>query len=65
MNGYAPLGGRLKAVIIAFALIALVSLLSAVFGVLEIAMLNRLVAGEEVSDGEWTASQDRIAVSAR
>ena len=59
MNGYARLGGRLKAVIIVFALIALVSLLSAVFGVLEIALVSRLVAGEEVSDAECSASDER------
>ena len=52
----------MKSVVIVFALITLVWLLSAVFGVLEIAMFNRVIAGEEVSNAELIASDERIAV---
>jgi hypothetical protein len=64
MNGYAPLGGRLKAVIIVFALVTLVWTLSAVFGVLEVAMLSRLIDGQAVTEAELVASDDRIALIA-
>jgi hypothetical protein len=62
MDGYAPLGGRLKAVVIVFTLITLTWILSAVFGALDLALLNRVIAGEQVSNAEWIAADERIAV---
>jgi hypothetical protein len=62
MNGYAPLGGRLKALVIAFALMTVVLLVSALFGVLEIALVNRLIAGEEVPNADLIANDERNAL---
>ena len=64
MNGYAPLGGRLKVMIIVFALVTLLWLTSAVFGVMEIALLDRLIAGEEVRNAELIANDERVALIA-
>ena len=64
MYPYAPLGGRLKALVIVFALMIAVLLVSAVFGALEIALLNRMIAGEEVRNAELVANDERVALIA-
>jgi hypothetical protein len=59
---YEPLDGRVKAVKIAFGLMAVVALVVAISDAFEIALLNRLIAGEEISDATMDASDNRQAL---
>jgi hypothetical protein len=51
-SGYVPLDGRLRAIKIVFTLLAATTLVAAVSDVLEISLLDRLIAGEDVSDSQ-------------
>lgn len=51
-SGYVPLDGRLKAIKIVFSVLAAVTLLAAFSDALEISLLGRLIAGEDVSDAQ-------------
>jgi hypothetical protein len=59
---YESLDGRVKAVKIAFGLMAVVALGVAISDAFEVAMLNRVIAGEELSDAALDASDDRQAL---
>ncbi len=61
-SGYAPLDGRLRAVKIVFCLLAGITLLAAISDVLEISLLNRLIAGEDVSDSQLTGNDTRQGI---
>jgi hypothetical protein len=61
-EGYESLDGRLKAVKIAFALMAVVALTACIFDYLEIALMDRVIAGEAVSDAELSADDDRQGI---
>jgi hypothetical protein len=56
---YQPLEGRLQALKIVFYLIAGISVLAAFSDVLEILLLNQLIAGEDVSDARIDANDIR------
>ncbi len=56
---YQPLDGRLKALKIVFIVIAGISALAAISDVLEILLMNQLVAGEDVSDATLDANDAR------
>jgi hypothetical protein len=58
-ESYAPLDGRRQAVTIVFAGIVLVSAVAVVGDVLELQLLNRLVAGESVTEAEATGNDSR------
>jgi hypothetical protein len=59
---YAPLQGRLKAVKIVFAVLAALSVVAAVSDLLELLLLDKLIAGEDVSDAQIDASDARQAL---
>ena len=61
-DGYESLDGRLKALKIVFALMAVAALVACVFDVLEIGLMDRLIAGEDVSDAALSADDDRQAI---
>jgi hypothetical protein len=58
-SGYVPLDGRLRAIKIVFPLLVAVTLLAAVSDVLEISLLDRLIAGEDVSDKQLDDNDTR------
>jgi hypothetical protein len=61
-DGYESLDGRLKALKIVFALIAVAALVACVFDVLEISLMDRLIAGEDVSDAQLSADDTRQGI---
>jgi uncharacterized protein DUF4328 len=61
-NVYEPLGGRLAAVKSVFWVIVGVSVIAVIVDLLEILMLNRMIAGEEVSSSELEFNDLRMSV---
>ena len=61
-ESYVPLDGRRQAVVIVFAAIALISVVAVVSDLMQVGLLDRMVAGEPVSDAELTANDDRQAL---
>lgn len=59
-ESYAPLDARRQAVTIVFAGIALVSIAAVIVDVLDLAILDRLIAGEDVTDAELNADDARM-----
>src|SRR5919108_281392 len=61
-ESYVPLDGRRQAVTIVFAGIVLVSAVAVVGDVLELRLLDRIVAGESVTAAEATSNDSRQAL---
>jgi hypothetical protein len=61
-EGYESLDGRLKAIKIAFALMAVVALTACIFDYVEVSLMDRLIAGETVSDAELSADDTRQGI---
>jgi hypothetical protein len=59
--GYESMRGRERAVVAAFVMLIVADLVAVVFSIVELAMLDRLIAGEPVSDSEIDASNGRQA----
>ncbi|HWM12228.1 MAG TPA: DUF4328 domain-containing protein [Solirubrobacteraceae bacterium] len=59
---YIPLRGRVQAVTIVFVLMALLCAAAVWSGWLEAQLMDRLIAGEEVTDADATANDDRQAL---
>jgi hypothetical protein len=59
-ESYVPLDGRRQAVTIVFAGIAVVSVAAVVIDILDVSILNRLIAGETVTDAELNADDGRM-----
>jgi len=60
--GYASLENVRLVVLVVFGVMIVVWLVSAVLGVQEILIVDRLIAGERVSDAELADSDDRVAL---
>lgn len=56
---YTPLRGRVQAVTVVFTIVAAVSAVAVLSDYLEWQLLDRLIAGEEVTDAEATANDNR------
>src|SRR4051794_35991390 len=61
-DGYESLGGRLRALKIVFALMAVTALVACVFDYLELGLMDRLIAGEDVSDATLSADDTRQGI---
>src|SRR3954454_8630107 len=61
-DGYESLDGRLKALRIVFALMAVTALVACVFDYFEVSLMDRLIAGENVSDAELSADDTRQGI---
>src|ERR1700754_2402758 len=61
-DGYESLDGRLRTLKIVFALMAVTALVACVFDYLEIGLMDRLIAGEDVSDASLDADDTRQVV---
>jgi uncharacterized protein DUF4328 len=59
---YEPLDGRRQAVLVVFAAIALISVVATISDVLEIRLMDRLIAGEPVTASEADANDGRQAL---
>ena len=60
--GYQPLDGRVRAVVIVFAFVIAVGVAAIVSEILDIKLMDRLIAGEELPDSEYDASDTRADV---
>jgi uncharacterized protein DUF4328 len=60
---YEPLESRQQGVTIVFAIIVAVSIGAIVCDVFELRMLDRLIAGEELSDADWSANDTRQGIA--
>ena len=60
-EGDESMRGRERAVVVALLTLVVVDLVAVVFSVVELAMLDRLIAGEPVSDSEIDASNTRAS----
>jgi hypothetical protein len=60
---YVSLDGRRQAVTIVFAGIALVSVAAVIVDVLDLAILDRLIAGEDVTDAQLSADDTRMSLA--
>jgi Domain of unknown function (DUF4328) len=58
---YIPLRGRAQAVTVVFVISAALYAVAVFSDVLELRLMNRIIAGEEVTDAEATANDDRQA----
>ena len=61
-DGYESLDGRLKALKIVFTLMAVTALVACVFDILEVSLMDRLIAGEDVTDAELSADDTRQGI---
>src|SRR3954451_5754378 len=61
-DGYESLDGRLKALRIVFALMAVAALVACVFDYFEGSLMDRLIDGENVSDAELSADDSRQGI---
>src|SRR5687768_17653176 len=59
LQGYESMRGRERAVVAAFCALIAVDLIAVVFSILELGLIDRLIAGEPVSDSEIDASDAR------
>ena len=59
LQGYESMRGRERAVVAAFCALIAVDLIAVVFSILELGLLDRLIAGEQVSDSQIDASDTR------
>jgi hypothetical protein len=59
---YEPLDGRRQAVLIVFVTIALISVAATISDLLEINLMDRVIAGETITDADATANDDRQAI---
>ena len=59
-ESYVPLAGRRQAVTIVFAAIAVVCAAAVVVDIADLAILDRLIAGENVTDAELNADDERM-----
>jgi hypothetical protein len=59
---YLPMGGYLRALKIVFAVIVAISVLAVISGVMEVLLLNRMIAGDEVSDSQVNFNDARQAI---
>jgi hypothetical protein len=62
-ESYVPLDGRRQAVTIVFTLLVVVSIGAVIADALDLALLDRLIAGEEVSDSQLDADDSRMALA--
>src|ERR671914_512028 len=60
-EGYESMRGRERAVVVALLTLIVVDVVAVVFSIVELAMLDRLIAGEPVSDSEIDASNTRAS----
>ncbi|WP_028063330.1 DUF4328 domain-containing protein [Solirubrobacter soli] len=61
-DGYESLDGRLKALKIVFALMAVAALAACVSDILEVRLMDRVIAGEDVTDAEFSADDTRVGI---
>jgi hypothetical protein len=61
-EGYEPLDARRQAVVVVFAAIAAISVAAAISDILEIRLMDRIVAGETVTSSEADANDGRQAI---
>ena len=59
---YEPLDGRRRAVNVVFAALVAISIVACVFDVLEIQLMDRIVAGDTITEAEATANDNRQGV---
>jgi hypothetical protein len=59
---YLPMGGYLRAVKIVFGIIVAISVLAVFSGLMEVLLLNRILAGEEVADSQLNINDARQAI---
>src|SRR5690349_2987905 len=59
---YLPMGGYLRALKIVFGIIVAISVLAVISGVMEVLLLNKMIAGDEVTDSQVNFNDARQAI---
>jgi hypothetical protein len=61
-ESYEPLDGRRQAVNVVFVALVAISIVACVFDILEVRLMDRIIAGDSISDAEATANDNRQAI---